>query len=166
MPGGGLICLDSENDRNKVVTLINLRLGPKILSQTKYNCSTQKTEAVHKAYRKSDPKGITYARNFTNRTLSAVSRVNDGIGSSTLRKLETIGAPLTPGNRAAKTLKSMDTGNKYHAKRQKSAHYKLRRSENKLKNFRSYDNLKDISTVYKKGLTDVKVVIDHSYTKS
>lgn len=166
IPGGGFIRLDSQSDRNKVLALINLRLRPKILSETKYDCSTQKTEAVHKAYRKSDPKGITYTRNFTNRTLSAVSRVNDGIGSSTLRKLETIGAPRTPGNRAAKTLKSIDTRNKYHAKRQNSAHYKLRRSENKLKNFRSYDNLKDISTVYKKGLTDVNVVIDHEYTKS
>ena len=89
IPGGALINVQNESDRTKLLELISLRLGDAILQQTKYNTTTQKTEAVHKGYRKSDPKGITFSTNFRNRTMSAVSRLNDGVGTSTLRKLET-----------------------------------------------------------------------------
>ena len=166
IPGGALINVDNSSDKIKMKELISLRLGDAILEQTKYNTTTQKTEAVHKGYRKSDPKGITFSTNFHNRTMSAVSRLNDGVGKSTLRKLETVGAPVTPGSRAAKTLKTLDDKVRYDAKRQKSYKFRSRRRAIKLENFKAYDVYKSASTVYKKGLIDEKVCADHAYSKS
>ena len=72
----------SPKDIEKIKTFINKRLGPTGIDQTYTNLNTQKVEAIHRLYQKTNPKNITSVQNFRPRILSAVVQTNLGLAAA------------------------------------------------------------------------------------
>ncbi len=89
---------------------IETLLGHKSIESTKFLTSTQKCEAVNRAYQASVPKATTFTRNFTGRVHGTILKLNLGFGDSTVLKANTVGASLTPGSSVIKhILKAEET---------------------------------------------------------
>ncbi|CAG2210538.1 unnamed protein product [Mytilus edulis] len=66
----------TEDDENLVCNCKNIRFGRKNLEKTRFGTSTQKCEATNRGYNKSNPKDMTYKRNFPARIHSTAHRIN------------------------------------------------------------------------------------------
>ena len=70
----------TKGDEEVLRQLINFRFSRATLTSTRYRTNTQKSEAIHRGYSKSNPKNVTCARNFQPEILSAIHRLNHGPG--------------------------------------------------------------------------------------
>lgn len=154
MPMNGKeICMD-ETDKRTLRLCINVRLSKQSIEKTRFNSSTQKNEAIHRAYLKSNPKAVLFKRMFPARVKSAAHRVNRGIGNSMAEKLAAVGAPILPGSKTAQILLKMQMRELRHKKRQKSAYYRYRRTLLIGKRFMAYDTSREAGT-YKKDIENI-----------
>lgn len=164
--GFGLTCTDG--DKEKLVRLIEYRLGQKVLEKTKHLLTTQKCEAVNRAISSTTPKNKTFSRNFAARVHCAVNAVNRGIGDSILSQTEFVGAPVTPGTRVTRGLlrrQQQDMARKLArgSTKKKNARINKRRTLFKLKDT---CEPQDSKTYYQKNLALKQTQhSDHTYTK-
>ena len=68
----------TASDKSKLIDLVNLRLGEQAIDKTFFNLNTQKCESLNRSYIKSNPKAVTFTRNFRARVLCAV--IKDTLG--------------------------------------------------------------------------------------
>lgn len=87
--------------------LINYRLGTVMWKKTKHFQNTQKVESVNRALTSTNPRNITFSRNFAGRVHTAIHSVNDGVGESIFTSCADAGAHLTPGTRVTHKLLSL-----------------------------------------------------------
>ena len=135
----GLRALDmTDSDRTTLENLIKLRLGVDALRLTRLNLNTNKNEAVNRALSVSLPKNVNYSRNAVARASSTIHRLNMGAGNSLIKKLETVGSPITRGHSVARAVKHMNTASTYHITYTKRKITQQRRRYNKVRQMRAY----------------------------
>ena len=147
----------TDADRSTLRRLINVRLGVDALRLTRFNLNTNKNESVNRALSVSLPKNVTYSRNAVARANSTVHRLNLGAGNSLLRKLETVGSPITKGRYVARAVKQMQKESKYHLSYAKNKAIQRRKQYNRIRKMREYlraKNLRRLNTGYRKGQLD------------
>ena len=99
-------CGNTEDDEDILRQLINFRFSRATLTSTWYGMNTQKSEATHRGYSKSNPKNVTYARNFQPQIFSAIHCMNHGPEQSAAMKFSVLGAPITEGTRVCRQLQN------------------------------------------------------------
>ncbi|XP_041347196.1 uncharacterized protein LOC121367109, partial [Gigantopelta aegis] len=117
-----------EGDKELLRKCLELRLGKTALLKTKLNTNTQKVESVNRAYTRTNPKQVTFYRNFEARIHSAAHMLNKGILKSTVTRCQLVGAPLTGRIHALAELKARECEDRYHATRKKTTRYRSRRN--------------------------------------
>ena len=100
----------TEDDEHTLRRLIDYRFNRKMLFSTRFGTNTQKCEAMHRGFSKSNPKNVTCSANFSPKIFSAIHRMNHGPGKSTAMKCAALGAPITDDTRVTRQLKKK-TGN-------------------------------------------------------
>lgn len=165
----------TSNDRRLLRECINHRLGQRTLCDTRFNTSTQKTEAVNRVYSLRNPKNLTWCRNFTGRIHSTVHQINNGPGQSLALQLSAAGAPVAQGSTVARQLRSKQKQYLYVKHYRKQYFVKLRRSIKRANKYRLYDFKKATTKSnyhYKRCLIECKktdtrgqVRADHTYCK-
>jgi len=119
--------LSIPSDRVHLEYGINMILGPAAFKSTKYPTTTQKSEAMNRAYLRNNPKCITWSRNLQSRIHTAVHTQNVGFATSTMEKCRKVGAPISQNTRVAWALINEERRIKYLALRKKLDKYRQRR---------------------------------------
>lgn len=128
----------SDEDRNILRQLLQFYLGSGALQLIKLNSNTNKNEAVNRAISSSCPKNVLFSRNAKARALSAISRLNKGVGNALIESLEAIGSPISKGGRVAKAIRQLEKNARYHQAYSKSGFAKLARVKAKYCQMRDY----------------------------
>lgn len=111
----GVTALNINDDDRKIMKeLLSFYLGEASLDLMKLNSNTNKNESVNRAVSASLPKNVLFSRNGKARALTAVSRLNNGIGNSLIASLESVGAPLSKGGSVAKGVRQLQKCHTYH----------------------------------------------------
>jgi hypothetical protein len=143
---------------------VEILLGHENLAKTRLQTSTQKCEAVNRAYQACVPKNVTFPRNCHGRIHGQILRLNHGHADSTITKLKALNVCLTPGSAVIRHLCKMDQidmrrkTSKY-VSRHNFARYSARR-----RRFNSHAEIH-----YKKGISDPRAIYcgpstsDHNY---
>jgi hypothetical protein len=153
----------SSSDETQLLKCIKMRLGEEALRKTYLKTSTQKCEAFNRTLSRTNPKILTFKRNFAGRIHSAAHLVNCGIASSTIQKCARVGAPLQTGTRVVTQLQKEEKRIQYIREKMKSTAYRHRRQENRKKRYQSYFVKKE-KIQYRKGLCDeCPAMQDHEY---
>lgn len=153
----------SPADEKLLLKLIAIRLGEDGLSKTRFNTSTQKSEAFNRTLSRCNPKNVTFKRNFKGRVHSAAHLLNSGIALSTMKKCEAVGAHLQTSSRVGSQLWQEARREKYIRKKMQSTKFKTTRRERRKKRFDAYF-VKMEEVHYKKGLLlESQGWADHSY---
>lgn len=166
----GFILSCTDSDKSKLVSLIDYRLGQKVLEKTKFLLSTQKCEATNRAISSTAPKNKTFSRNFPGRVHSAVNAVNHGIGESILSQTQFVGAPVTAGTRVTRGLLRRQAQDSARKLAKKTISSQSKRISKRKTLFRLHETCsQDSGTFYKKNLALKQTVHtghnDHSYSK-
>jgi hypothetical protein len=173
---GTVLDFSDADDESILRQCLTFRLGSKGVNLTALNSNTQKAESVNRTYSKTNPKQLTFSRNFESRIHSAVHFRNNGLASSTVNKLQAVGVQASSS--VHRYLQAEDRRQKLRHQHSKSA--KHRQAVNKkVKNlYRHYDEQKEHSSInindtdYKQDLSMPKITIksktkltDHCYAK-
>lgn len=170
---GTVLNFSDTKDESLLRQCLSFRLGAKGVALTKLNSNTQKSESVNRTYSKTNPKLLTWSRNFSPRIHSAVHLRNNGFATSTTTKLRAVG--VNPSSRIHRYLQAEDryinlrTRHSMSAKHRRTVHQKIKRR------YRLYDENKERrsdDTHYKHNLSmpNMKLKLkskfsDHSYAK-
>ena len=107
--------------------LVNIRLGPGNMKYLESLQSTQKCEAVNRSLSASNPKNVTFSRNFAGRMHSAAARVNRGPGGAMYDQLRAIGFCMAPGTRVVRHMLKMNRESDRRRAYFRTMKYKVRR---------------------------------------
>jgi hypothetical protein len=171
LPADSVLKMD-DDDKCLLRKCLELRLGKNAVLKTKLNTNTQKVESVNRAYTRTNPKQVTFYRNFKGRIHSAAHMLNKGILKSTTSRCELVGAPLTGRTHALVELNEREREDHYNAARKKTIEYRRRRSYLQKLRYRQYDSKQNTTamTTYKKNILDSEIVPpclkDHAYLSS
>ena len=143
----------NANDECILKKCIEYRIGEKGIKMTRRNLNSQKVEACNRCYSASDPKITTRSRNFPGRIHSAAHKLNHGIASSTVMKLEHVSAPLAPGSKVVHQLHKTEVANRRRRLYNLSDKAKSQRIKKKKTLFGLYDQ-KNEKVGYVSGMLD------------
>lgn len=159
----------TEEDQDTLRHLVNYRFSRNTLTSTRYGTNTQKSEAVHRGYSKSNPKSVTCSASFEPQIFSAVHRMNHGPGTSTAVKCAALGAPLPPNTRVTRQLEKRQKMHQHNKLRQKSVLHRTKRHARVIEKFDVYfQKGTDTNVGYVKRMTDPPIPkkSEHSYSKA
>lgn len=159
----------TEEDQDTLRHLVNYRFSRNTLTSTRYGTNTQKSEAVHMGYSKSNPKSVTCSASFEPQIFSAVHRMNHGPGTSTAVKCAALGAPLPPNTRVTRQLEKRQKMHQHNKLRQKSVLHRTKRHARVIEKFDMYfQKGTDTNVGYVKRMTDPPIPkkSEHSYSKA
>lgn len=142
-------------DRNTLQKHIDFRLNETAALRQRSLQSTNKVESLHLRCLKLTPKSKTYKRNYSYRNHSAIHSDSVGTSTSLLMLLQKIN--VLPS--VSSSFMSIQLREKYHALRQKSSEFKIKRKRHR----RERANLKRMSQSFTIHETDVCVPDEHSY---
>ena len=155
----------TSSDESLLHECILTFLGAESLELTKYLTNTQKSEAANKAFQTSNPKNITWVRNFPARVHHKVHSLNNGHVGSLLLKLQGAGISLPQGRKSSllKQLRSVDRHNQAF----KSKYVAKRRIQRAKSRQRKYDL--HAAVHYESGMCNplpqnLKSLSDHTYS--
>ena len=164
------ISFNDPEDERLFRSCLNYRLGGKAVSLTALNSNTQKVESVNRTYQKTNPKIVTWSRNFPSRIHSAVHLRNNSFAKSTHAKMLSVG--ITPSPHVVQHLQKEDRAitNRLLYKSMKHRMYISRKRKHI---YKLYDTNKGNSTLqhYKKSTSMPALdhgehrYSDHSYCK-
>ena len=170
LPKGCSLTFNKTDERN-LRTVLQYRLGGQAIEKTKFNTNTQKTEAVNKSYLRTNPRHITWSRNFAGRIHRSVHQLNCGKANSTLELLQAVDATPAPNSKVITAMKREQSREEYYRDYNKSLTTKQRRAHLRRDRYKLYDekNAGTVPVTYSKGLTDPRLKLykktDHSYSK-
>lgn len=141
----------TEDDEDTLTRCIEVLLGPQNLGLTRFLTTTQKVESVNKALQASNPKMVTYSRNFEGRVHAQVMKQNLGFADSVALTGETLGTRLIKGSSVIKHVVSIDRHQKCQKSKGRVARAKLQRYNTRRQ---KYDLHSEIH--YSKGLSNPK----------
>ena len=165
----GIHALDmDEKDKLILKEIVKMKLSVSAVESMRLNTNTNKNEAANRGLSVSLPKNVNFSRNGNGRAHAAVHRMNNGVGESTIRKIENVGGHLSP--RAKRTLQHMQHLEAYHKKYQKDTSVVKRELISKARQVREHYNYKGAQADYRKGQLDPRPNIpmegeDHAYTR-
>lgn len=141
----------TTSDENILCECIKVLLGPQSIMNTRFLTSTQKSEAVNRAYQACMPKSVTFSRNCHGRIHGQILRLNHGFANSTVLKTSALRCALTKGSSVIKRLLKLDE----QYKRIKSERYinrqKATRFAYRMRNYQVHSEVH-----YQKGISDPK----------
>ena len=149
---------------------VEYRLGQGMLEKTRLNTNTQKCEATNRSFRRSLPKYLTFARNFSGRSHSAVHNINNGPGESVFKLCKAAGSTIHGGTRVCQALKQQQKISHSNRKRKRTQAYKDALCRKRRALYRLYEkNQEEIN--YRKNMMLVpihnkKCHRDHTYTRA
>lgn len=160
-------------DEETIRRLVDFRFSRSTITTTRYGTNTQKSEALHRGYSKSNPKNVTCAVSFEPQIYSAIHRMNHGPGKSTVLKCAALGAPLPEDTRVTRQLERKQEIYITDKKRKKSSVYRTRRRAFVKEKFEMYFQKKTGTEAgYSKGMSDPPIPksvtrnkCEHSYNK-
>jgi hypothetical protein len=161
-------------DKLFVRSLLEMKLSVSAFHEMRMNTTSNQCESFHSSLSASVAKSTTYFRNARGRSHAVVHRVNNKSGESILAKLEYVGAPVTRGSRAAKTLKQVQDATDYSIEHRKKKRVIARKHCAVTRQMRNYLSAKQQRQTgdYVKGQLDRKPILtrgrqsgkaDHSY---
>ena len=159
------------DDLNFMREAMNVRLGKEALEKTSNNSTQNKSEANNKGIKKPKPKQLTFSKNYSMRSHSAVHSMNNGAGSSLVTLCAATGAPIR-GKSLYKQAERLDKKKRYHQNRQKTKKYLISRRSKRQENYAKWDLKRDKERPgYIKGAGAEELIynppkhekMDHSY---
>ncbi|CAH1797801.1 unnamed protein product [Owenia fusiformis] len=157
----------TDEDKDKLREIVELRLGPDAIEQTRYNTHTNKCESVNAVINKTLPKRNVYSATAYGRLTSAILQVNHGLGNSTHLKLKSLRASLPKGSSASIAIHKMQRRAMYFKKYKTRRYVRSNRAFHKAYHlneyFRAADEKKQID--YMKYQLDRRPILkgDHNY---
>lgn len=159
----------NAQDEDYLQQVVDYRLDRHVLDKTALNTNTQKVEGVNRSHRRSNPKNVTFSKNFEARAHCAVHSVNNGDGESIAKLCDKVGAGIKPNTRVARQLRSMQRAEKQQKEYKKSPKAKKSRTDSARKKYKLHETVRKEpklkSETYAKGMRNPKLKLDHSYTK-
>ena len=139
----------TATDKQHLTKCINMVLGQDSLNTTKLLTTTQKCEAVNRAYISVNPKSGNFARNHFGRTYGKIMALNYGTADSILMKTEMTGANIT---KRSKVITQLIASDKTYRSVRTPASIQRRKAARAARRARNYQVHAEIH--YAKGLTD------------
>ena len=128
-------------DEHVLRQCLKYRLGSKGVDLTALNSNTQKSESINRTYQKTNPKTVTWLRNFASRIHSAVHLRNNGFVQSTSNKLAALGVAVSP--ETFTYMKAEERNIKLKVQHLKSVRQKKAAYKKIQDTYRLYDKLRD-----------------------
>lgn len=162
----------NENDKVLLLEILKMKLSVAAVEQMKLYTDTQKCEAVNRALSVSLPKNVNYSATMEGRASSAIHRLNNDPGTSSLKKCEHAGIELSSRTKCA--LKSFDATADYarnYARRPEVVKHKLVQHSAKIQEHSEYKRVSKTKSDYRKGQLDGLSSTsglqntDHTYTR-
>ena len=155
----------TEADEDVLRAIIAMRFSPKAIQMTRFNTNTQKSESVNRVFTRTNPKQVTFKRNFPGRVHSGVHLSNHGIGESTILKCEKAGAPIVKGSKVARMLRSEQTSEKRRSSYHASPKAKMQRKLARRKQYARYSRKCEQDTYRKNMLDNIQFTLrkEHTY---
>jgi hypothetical protein len=158
----------SDDDLKSLRRSIEVKLGPHALISQRFNTNTQKSEALNRAFSRTNPKGVLFKRNFEGRIHSAIHMRNRGIGDSTEAKCKKLKVPIAKNSRVSRGLRYEQRAEKSRSNHHKTTRALIKRRNSRLQKYESYrrKKLQDEEATYQKNMLDNQlftVNIEHSY---
>ena len=132
-----------------------MKLSVAAVEQMKLYTDTQKCEAVNRALSVSLPKNVNFSATMEGRASSAIHRINNDPGTSSIKKCESAGIELS--TRAKRALRSFDVEAEYsrdYATRSEVVKHKLIQHSNKIQEHSEYKRVTKTKSDYRKGQLD------------
>ena len=156
-----------EKDTIIIREILKMKLSVSAIETMKFNTNTNKNEASNRGLSASLPKNVTFSRNANGRAHSAVHRMNNGVGESTMSKIESVGGHLSP--RAKRTLQQMQNEGEYQRNYKKQSSTKQRQMTSRARQLKEHFKYKGRQSDYRKGQLDPRPNIplegDHCYAR-
>ena len=159
----------NENDKQLLLEILKMKLSVAAVEQMKLYTDTQKCEAVNRALSVSLPKNVNFSATMEGRASSAIHRINNDPGTSSIKKCESAGIKLS--TRAKRALRSFDVEAEYsrdYATRSEVVKQKLIQHSNKIQEHSEYKRVTKTKSDYRKGQLDASpstsgLKNDHTY---
>ena len=159
----------NENDKQLLLEILKMKLSVAAVEQMKLYTDTQKCEAVNRALSISLPKNVNFSATMEGRASSAIHRINNDPGTSSIKKCESAGIELS--TRAKRALRSFDVEAEYsrdYATRSEVVKHKLIQHSNKIQEHSEYKRVTKTKSDYRKGQLDASpstsgLKNDHTY---
>ncbi|KAL4241145.1 lens induction in camera-type eye [Mactra antiquata] len=155
----------TEADELSLIQCIGIMLSPNAIENTRFLTSTQKCEAVNRAYQAVNPKTISNPRSFSGRIHSQIHNLNNGYTRSILLKSKFLGASLPSRSKVIRQMLATDKRNRRRRDPEVLAKKKLRRFASRRQRYELHEKKH-----YSSGLTDIapslnwaKQMQDHNY---
>lgn len=164
LPEGTVLSM-TEEDEKYFKVCVDTFLSTECLEQTKLLTDTQKTEAFNRKLQKTNPKSVTWYRNFPSRVHTAVHMSNHGFADSTILRLRSVGSHITSGSSVVRRLVSVNRRQICHRLRQKKLAYKKRRGQLRIRRYLCHSRNRAPVPTYRSGMDNPPSVSDHTYSK-
>ena len=157
----------SPDDDYIIRQCLHYRFGSHAVDLTEMNTNTQKSESVNRTYSKTNPKIVTWSRNFPARIHSAVHLRNNGFQQSTMKKMHAVGVP--PCARVQNYIRTEERAIQQRLKYSMSVRHRQNSFRKIQRLYRLYDKHNEWKEDYKKNIAMPKLKkhskTDHSYCK-
>jgi len=155
----------TKADEDLLRGIIAMRFSPAAIQMTRFNTNTQKSESVNRVFTRTNPKQVTFKRNFPGRVHSAVHLSNHGIGESTILKCQQAGAPIIKGSKVAHMLRSEQASEKSRSSYHSSVKAKSQRRQARRNQYAHYSRKCEQETYRKNMLDNARLTFnkDHAY---
>ena len=130
--------------------ILGKRLGQDGVSKTWKGDTTQKVEALHRMYIKTNPKSVTYIRNYRARILRSVLVNNLGFDNSTTLILQKVGHSIC--GKVTQKMKAWQRQRNKNALYHKKAKYRKTRIKKTEGQYWFYGKKGEIGNKYKKNV--------------
>lgn len=140
----------NDNDKVLLLEILKMKLSVASVEQMKLYTDTQKCEAVNRALSVSLPKNVHFSATMEGRVSSAIHRVNNDPGTSTIKKCENSGIELS--SRTKRALTAADRDADYHrnyAKRSEVVKHNLIVHSNKIQAHSEYKQTNKVKSDYR-----------------
>lgn len=139
--------------------------GVKLWTWCSWTPTLKKTESVNRTYQKTNPKTVTWTRNFSSRIHSGVHLRNNSLAKSVQDRMMYNG--ISPSPRVIAHLKAEDKRNKQRCRYNNSAKHRLHLYHKKRNIYRLYDKRNGESPLRYKKAVELSSSLhnDHNYFK-
>jgi hypothetical protein len=147
----------TENDKDLLHAILEIRLGERAIYSVASNTSTQKCEAFNRGVLSSLPKEVNFSRNFAGRLASKTLQLNNSLESAVEAKVQQI-TGQTLCERSRQYLKTYSSRAERRKTEQTSGTYKAKRRRNRARLEHDYHTFRSASAStadeYVKGQLD------------
>ena len=155
----------SKSDEMLLRSVIAMRLSPTAINLQKFNTNTQKSESTNRSFSRTNPKCVTFTRNFEGRIHSAVLTRNQGIRTATMMKCAALNTPVEQGSKVHKALQVEQKRDEQRAAYHRSLKAKTSRRSARLQKYQIYSAKNEQESYRKEMLINqvFSITKEHTY---